>query len=343
LKKTNPITTTSGSTTLTVHHRNHGMHSTTNNVTIAGVASGDHNGIAHSNINGTYTSIGNIKLDSYTITAQNTDAADASGDIGSTTVTATRNIMYDVIQPVVGFVQPPGTTLTSTIRTTGGRTLEGSETQFALLTAAKEENITINADRFQTAPGMICSSINETNEMSGSKSLAMKFILYTPSGWKNISPVIDTKRMSVICIQNRLNNPISGTTPDFVAETANTGGSSAAQYITRPVILTNSSTALDIRLSASVRSTSAVKMYYRLSAAEDVRLLSNVAWTAFNGDGTPDSTVTASPDEYTFKEHQYSASSVPAFSAFQLKVTLTGTNSSYPPLIKDMRGIALAV
>jgi len=142
---------------------------------------------------------------------------------------------------------------------------------------------------------------------------------------------------------NRLNNPISGTTPDFVAETTNTGGSSAAQYITRPVILTNTSTALDIRLSASVRSTSAVKMYYRLSAAEDVRLLSNVAWTGFNSDGTPDSTVTASPDEYTFKEHQYSASSIPAFSAFQLKVVLTGTNSSYPPLIKDMRGIALAV
>ena len=84
-------------------------------------------------------------------------------------------------------------------------------------------------------------------------------------------------------------------------------------------------------------------MYYRLSASEDVRLLSNVAWTGFNSDGTPDATVTASPDEYTFKEHQYSASSVPAFSAFQLKVVLTGTNSSYPPLIKDMRGIALAV
>jgi hypothetical protein len=251
--------------------------------------------------------------------------------------------MYDVLQPIIGYIQPPGTTLTSTIRTTGGRTLEGSETQFALTTVAKEENITMNADRYQTAPGMICSAINETNEMGGSKSFALKFVMFTPTGAGNLSPVIDTKRMSVICIQNRLNNPISGTTPDFVAETVNTGGSSAAQYITRPVILTNSSTALDIRLSASVRSTSAVKMYYRLSASEDVRLLSNVAWTGFNSDGTPDSAVTASPDEYTFKEHQYSASSVPAFSAFQLKVVLTGTNSSYPPLIKDMRGIALAV
>ena len=47
--------------------KNHGMHSTTDNVTIAGLASGTYNGIAHSDINGTYTSISNITLDSYDI------------------------------------------------------------------------------------------------------------------------------------------------------------------------------------------------------------------------------------------------------------------------------------
>ena len=34
---TNPIRTFSGSTTIRIFHPNHGMHSTTNNVTIAGV------------------------------------------------------------------------------------------------------------------------------------------------------------------------------------------------------------------------------------------------------------------------------------------------------------------
>ena len=42
-------------------------------------------------------------------------------------------------------------------------------------------------------------------------------------------------------------------------------------------------------------------------------------------------------------EHKFSQSDLPAFTAFSLKVVLTGTNSSYPPLLKDMRGIALAV
>ena len=190
---------------------------------------------------------------------------------------------------------------------------------------------------------MVASAINETNEMSGGKSFSMSISMSTPADNNNISPVIDTARLSLFLIQNRLNNPISGTTPDFVAETANTGGSAAAKYMTRPVILTNDATALDIRVSANVRSTSAVKMYYRNTSAEDARKLGDVAWTAFNSDGTPDSTVDPAKDNVTFKEHKFSASSLPEFTAFQLKVVLTGTNSSYPPILKDMRGIALAV
>ena len=194
-----------------------------------------------------------------------------------------------------------------------------------------------------TAPGMVASSINETNEMSGVKSFTITLELWSPQGNNNLSPVIDTQKMSLVLVQNRIDNPISGTTPDFIAETENTGGSAMAKYITRPVVLENDSTSLDIRLSANIRTTSAVKMYYRVTGAEDVRKLGDVGWTAFNSDGTPDASVTPAEDNVTFREQQYSASDIPGFTAFQLKVVMTGTNSSYPPLIKDMRGIALAV
>jgi len=339
--KQNPLTTTTSSGVITVHHRNHGMHSTSANVTIAGLASGTYNGIASTNINGTYTTIGNIKLDSFTITAQNSDTASASGDVGGTTVTATRNILFDLIQPVIGALKMPETELSVRMRTTGGRTLEGSETEYSLTTATKSLPVIINADQYLTAPSMIASTINETNEMSGSKSFAMTFELFTQN--ENMSPVIDTKRLSAHLIQNRLNNPVSGTTPDFVAETTNIGGSSAAKYITRPVQLSNPSTALDIRISANIRSTSAVKMFFRVSSAEDARLLGDVVWTGFNSDGSADTAVDATENDAEFREHQYSATDIPAFAVFQLKTVLTGTNSSYPPLIKDMRGIALAI
>jgi hypothetical protein len=135
----NPITTTASSAVITINHRNHGMHTTANNVTIAGVPSGTYNGIASTNINGTYTAIGNITLDSYTVTAQNSDAADATGDIGGTVVTATRNMMYDVIKPIAGVITPPATSISTTMRNTTGRTLEQSEGEFTFASTAKQK------------------------------------------------------------------------------------------------------------------------------------------------------------------------------------------------------------
>ena len=149
--------------------------------------------------------------------------------------------------------------------------------------------------------------------------------------------------MSCHLIQNRLTNPISGTTPDFVEEPTNQGGSAGSKYITRPILLENPATSLDVRLSANIRSSGAVKMYYRTTSAEDVRLLNDVAWVAFNTDGSTDTVVPPVKDNETFKEQQYSDTGIPGFTAFALKIVMTGTNSSYPPIIKDMRGIALAV
>ena len=339
----NPLTTTSGSAVITVHHPNHGMHSTSANVTIAGVPSGTLNGIASTNINGTYTTIGNIKLDSYTITAQNSDTATITGDVGGTAVTATRNMLFDVIHPVAGTVIPPFTTLTAQMRKTGGRTLEGSESEYTLDSTSKKTSVTLNQDYYMTSPGMVASAINETNEMSGSKSFVLELTLNGETITKDVSPIVDVKKLSAHLIQNRMFNPVSGTTPDFIDETTNTGGSVPAKYMTRPVILKNESTALDIRVSAAVRSTSAIKMYYRATSVDDVRKLGDVAWRAFNDDGTPDSQPDPAKTDNDFKEHQFTVSDLPPFTAFALKITLTGTNSSYPPLLKDLRGIALAV
>ena len=74
------------------------------------------------------------------------------------------------------------------------------------------------------------------------------------------------------------------------------------------IILENESTALDIRITANVASTSAVKMYYRLSNADDARNMGDLAWRPFNDDGTPDTAVAPSENRYQFKEHKFSAS-----------------------------------
>ena len=353
LLKQNPIevNTTAGSGTtfgsnpaiIKINARNHGMHSTSHNVIISGVPSGEFNGLASTNINGTYTSIGNVTLDSFTVTAQNSDVATTTGSIGADAVRVTKNILYDLIQPVVGLVQPNGTTISSELRQTGGKTIEQSENEFTLTSEAKEVGVELNNDFYLTTPGMVCSAINETNEMAGSKSLVLKLSLFSPNGNPHLSPIFDTSRMSAHLIQNRLNKPVSGTTPEFVAETTNTGGSVENKYITKPIVLENESTALDIRITANVNSTSVVKMYYRLSNADDARKMGDLDWRPFNTDGSPDTPVPPSENRFKFREHKFSQDDLTTFTAFQLKITMEGSSSSYPPRIKDLRGIALAV
>jgi len=202
--------------------------------------------------------------------------------------------------------------------------------------------IVIGDNIYFTAPQLVASTINLTNEMSSqNKSLFLNLTLTTSN--TKLSPVLDVKRMSMVGVQNRLNNPTSSNTPNFIADTASSGTSSAAAYVTRPITLVNGSTALDVRLTANVRSTSEIEMYYRVSGAEEVRDIEDLAWEPFNTDGSPDTSVTPAEDDYTFKELKFSDTGINTFTAFQLKIILKGTISSYPPVIRDMRGIALAL
>jgi hypothetical protein len=337
--KNNPIRTTNSSGVVRVFHKNHGMHGTTNNVTISGIASGTYNGISSTDLNGTFTSLSNITLDSYDITTSGT--ANATGDVGGTTVTATQNRLYDVSNINLAILTVPGTGITYSIRGTTGKSVHGSESEFSLTSASNALAFNPGDNIYFTSPQMVASDINQTNEMSGSKSLFINLSLSTTS--TNLSPVFDTARMSMVAVQNRLNNSTSGNTPSFVDDLSPDGTSSAAVYVTVPVQLENESTALDVRLTQNVRSTSEVYVYYRLSGAEEERPINDLNWVAFNGDGTEDISVTPAENDGTYKEYKYSASNLNTFTTFQVKIVMKGTNSSYPPIIRDLRGIALAV
>ena len=71
-------------------------------------------------------------------------------------------------------------------------------------------------------------------------------------------------------------------TVDFEEDTAIEGGSSEGVYITKTVNLENPSTALDIRVAASVRSSSSIKAYFRISGGEETRRIKDIEFTPFN-------------------------------------------------------------
>ncbi len=347
--KTNPIRTLSDSSAvLRISHPNHGMHGTSNNVTIAGVPSGASlNGLSSDQINGTYTQISNVTLDSYDVNPTHNSSysgsianPNASGDIGGTAVTATQNRLYDVLNLSLQTMTVPGTTMSYNIRPTTGKSISGGESEFSLTSAASAINVVANDNIYFTSPRLIASAINETNEMAGSKSLFVNCTMSTSN--TKVSPVIDLQRVSAFTVQNRLNQPQSGDV-DYVSDTTNVGTSSAAVYLTRPVILENLSSAIDVRLTSNIRATSSVEVYFRTTSSEEARNIDDLSWIPFNTTGTSDIAITPAEDNDTFREYKYSVSGVNEFTAFQIKIVMKGTNSSYPPVIRDMRGIALAV
>ena len=404
--KANPLRTFKGTGLIRVFHKNHGMHSTSDNVTISGVASGTYNGIAHSAINGTYTSISNVTLDSYDITTGGT--ASSSGDIGGSTVVATENRAFDVMQLQIGQITQPGTELSATLKTSTGKSVHGTETPFTIDTTAS--NTIVGDNIYFTSPRLIASAINQTNEMSGNKSLVVSFSMSSENA--NVSPFIDMKRTNAFVINNRLNNPavsstdnftgdgsdttftlsstpanvhllavkknglklqpvddftVSGTTltmvsapangasvvakltntVDFEEDTAVEGGSSEGVYITKTVNLENPSTALDIRVAASVRSSSSIKAFFRISGGEETRRIKDIEFTPFNIDGSSDVSIDPSTgdgvQDNDFRDHKFSVSDLSEFTSFEIKIVLRGSVSPYAPRLKDFRGIALAV
>ncbi len=340
--KNNPIRTTNGSDIVRVYHPNHGMHGTSNNVTISGIPAGTYNGLAHSSINGTYTTISNVTLDSYDIQIPGSTNANTSGDIGSNAVTATQNRKYDVLNlSGVQTMKVPDTSIEWYIRPTTGQSMHGSESEFSLTPVANKVAVVNSENIHFNSPKAIMSGINETNEMSGQKSFFLNLKLLTTN--TKVSPVLDTQRMSAFVISNRLNNPTSSNTPDFVDDIASTGSSTAAVYLTKPVVLENSSTSLDVRLTSNIRSSSTIQVYHRTLSAEGESKIEDLSWTPFNTDGSEDTSIAPAENDTTFKEYKYSVAGLNQFTSFQIKIVMKGSISSYPPIVRDMRTIALAI
>ena len=157
-------------------------------------------------VNKTFTAIANIGIDDYTVLLSTSPVIAGSGvaENGGSAVTATENVQYDVAQPTVSTLEPAGTSVSSMIRPTTGVSPSGSQTPFSLTSLANAIVSPLGENYEYAVPQLVASQINETNEMGGSKSLVLDVNLN--SSHQNLSPVIDTKRASLFCISNRINN-----------------------------------------------------------------------------------------------------------------------------------------
>ena len=306
-------------------------------------------GIPLTEINKTHTALTSVpELDAFQITT--TTAAAATISSGGAGVQCTKNLSMDVMQPVIQIMELPKTVIAGKLQTTTGSSVNGTQTSFTRTAASSAKDIPLDQDYYFDAPQIVCSKINETNELSGNKSL--RIVANMTSTDSAVSPSVDLKRMGVILISNKTNKVDSstniGSLSNYNPMTIPEGDPNKGIYMTKKVALTQGATAIQVLFDAVVMSESSIKVLYKILRTDSSENFEDIEWQFFNTDGSPDSTVPLSKTRYDFKEYSYFAgkdslgvgTELPEYIALALKVVFQTTNSSLPPMIKDFRTIA---
>jgi hypothetical protein len=336
----------------TIYHPNHGFDSG-DIVKIYGLDSAlTYGGIRATSILGS-NAISFPDATGYQIYMDSSTAAGAKAFVGGSNVSASQNIIYDVINPHLEILTPPNTSTVLESKITSGRSLAGIETRFVKETTF---NVTsVKEDNYSSNPNMIANSyVEAAAPLSGARSATFKVSMETTS--VNVSPVIDLQRASVILITNIIDKQNSdrslGSLPGrtagsgvntplaYKAETDPTDGSHIAKHITVPVTLADQAVGLQIVLGANRPADAEFEVYYRTATSgNNIRLL---PYTLVTAEGT----VPSDDNPNVFREYKYLVGgkngTLTPFSQYQLKIVFRSSNSSKVPAITDLRVIALA-
>ena len=332
------------------------------------------NGISLRRINKTH-SIGStdIGMDSYYVEVdRSVGGADRSSDIagspqlsftadgffGGAHAQATRNIQYDAVVPNFNVVTPSSVTdATATMRTVTGTSVDGNETSFI---DNGFESVQLNSVNALNSPRIVCSKINETTYLSNierNKSFTTGVKLTTAN--ENVSPIIYTDISYTEFRSNRINNPISNY-PESNEVKSPLYDPHAAIYVSKVVSLDKPADSLKVILSAYRNATSDFRVLYSLVRPDSSEVqqefelfpgydnlndttgdgFGNQVIDSSKNSGLPDAFVRASLDNQ-FLEYQFTADNVGEFTAYQIKIVMSGTNQAYAPRIKELRAIAI--
>ena len=136
---------------------------------------------------------------------------------------------------------------------------------------------------------------------------------------------------------------------DYVPETDAVNSSSVAKYVTKEVFIDNAGSAIDVRSTMNLTDVENVKIYYKIRESSSSANFEDINWVPFNADGNPDVNNLATPTnsisgqfekQEDYQELVYSASNLPEFTSFAIKIIMKTDNPSYVPKIQDLRAVA---
>jgi hypothetical protein len=320
-------------------------------------------GVPLTYINKTHSDLKWITMDSYQIAipVTRTSTGPINFTFGGTNVYASKNVMYTSVLPLVNSIELPGTEVIATYRATNGTSLENSvfsnpsssssPTQPSYVKDSAFRTVLLNENNEFNVPKLMASLTNETNQMQGTSSANL--YLELSSTKSNLSPIIDTQRVSLVTSANRVADVDgayekeyyfndSGAYTDIGSESVE--DFNPANYLTKLVTMENACTGLRVEFAAFNPSSSCnIDVYVKALTGEESDP-KEIDWIELS-----DPNYATTQDEQFFRDFKYeyditAGGTKPnaTFTQFQVKVRMRSTNQAVVPIIKDLRCIALA-
>ena len=225
---------------------------------------------------------------------------------------------------------------TATGATAGGGTVVGNY-----------EGINFGQEYELSYEAQIYSYSNEQADLGGDKSLTVRAGMMTQTS--TVSPVIDTRKCSIIAIANDVNN--------LTTDEDGNNGSAASKYISRRVVLDDGQDAEDLKvyLSNQIPVVCDVKVYGKFQEATDPSNFDDLDWIELEAVNPPfNNTAKSGYVEYQYViptanknagvlEYTVGSATYSGYKSFAVKVIPLSTNSSVVPRIRELRAIALQV
>ena len=279
---------------------------------------------------------------------------------GGDVVKATYNVPFEIITPDVRVINPKFTTVSSSVRTVSGKSVNGTESPYL---DKGFQPVSLGAHNYFDSPRVIASKVNEDARLQtlpGRKSFTMNMNLLSADA--RLSPCIDLTKSNVIFTSNRVNRPITDYVSDKRSNTIDTDPNTF-YYVSKPVTLQNSASAIKVLLTGAINEANDIRAFYAIQ--NDIG--ESVIFTPFPGyanldtgrdvgriidpsanNGTPDvelkknSFYDYNPGPRSFKEIEWTVDELPSFKFFRVKLIMTSTNQALPPVVQDLRIVALA-
>ncbi len=255
-------------------------------------------------------------------------------------VTEIENKQLNVLETNMGCIDHTPATINWSVAPTatgagaGGTTFEG-------INFGQEYELSYEAQ--------VYSYSNEQADLGGDKSLTVRAGMMTQTS--TVSPVIDTRKCSIIAIANDVNGP-----DDISGEDGN-AGTAASKYISRRVVLDDGQDAEDLKvyLSNKIPTGCGVQVYGKFQNATDASNFDDLDWIELELTNSPlDSASKSGFVEYEYTiptanknagvfEYTIGSATFSGYKSFAVKIIPTSTNSSVVPRVRELRAIALQV